>query len=49
VRSGTSVYYSEPAGELFYIDPETGRPSRLEIVRKTQLVEQLLLELRQRF
>jgi hypothetical protein len=49
VRWGTSVYYSEPAGELFYIDPSTGRPSGLEIVRKTQLVEQLLLELRQRF
>jgi hypothetical protein len=49
VRPGTSVYYSETAGELFYIDPTTGRASGLEIVRKTQLAEQLLLELRQRF
>jgi hypothetical protein len=49
VRPGTSVFYSEAAGKLFYIEPATGRVSGLEIVRKTQLVEQLLLELRQRF
>jgi hypothetical protein len=49
VRPGTSVFYSEPAGKLFFIDRTTGRISGLEIVRKTQLVEQLLLELRQRF
>jgi hypothetical protein len=49
VRPGTSVYYSEAAGKLFYLDPATGRVSGLEIVRKTQLAEQLLLDLRQRF
>ncbi len=49
VRPGTSVLYSEAAGKLFYLDPASGRVSGLEIVRRSQLVEQLLLELRQRF
>jgi hypothetical protein len=49
VRWGTSVYYSEAAGELYYIDPYTGRACGLQIVRKTQLVDQLLLDLRRRF
>jgi hypothetical protein len=49
VRSGTSVYYSEPEGKLYYLDASTGRPSELEIVHRSQLVDQLLLDLRKRF
>jgi hypothetical protein len=49
VRRGTSVYYSDRDGSLYFIDPSTARPSRLEIVHRTQLVDQLLLELRKRF
>jgi hypothetical protein len=48
VRGGTSVYYSDRNGKLFYLDSLTGRPSSLEIIGNTQLVDQLLLDIRRR-
>lgn len=48
VRRDTSVYYSDHTGRLYYIDSGSGRLSSLQIVEKTQFVDQLLLDLRKR-
>jgi hypothetical protein len=48
VRDGTSVYYSDRDGKLYYIDKQSGRLSSLEIVGKNEIVDQLLLDIRRR-
>jgi hypothetical protein len=48
VRDGTSVYYSDRDGKLYYIDKPSGRLSSLEIIGKNEIVDQLLLDIRKR-
>jgi hypothetical protein len=48
VLPGTSVFYSDEDGALYFIDALTRRPSRLAMVERTQTVERLLLDLRAR-
>jgi hypothetical protein len=48
IRRGTSMYYYDRAGRLYFIDGLTGRLSSLQIIEKTQFVDQLLLDLRKR-
>jgi len=47
VRLGTSVYYTEREGKLYYINPETGRLFTTEIVPRQQILEQIVQQLRQ--
>jgi hypothetical protein len=48
VLPGTSVFYSDEDGALYFIDPLSHRPFRLAMVEKTQTVQRLLLDLRAR-
>jgi hypothetical protein len=48
IRQGTSMYYSDRTGRLYFIDGPTGRLSSLQIIEKTQFVDQLLLDIRKR-
>ncbi len=48
VHPDTSIYYSDHAGRLYYINGRTGRLSSLQIFEKTQFVDQMLLDLRKR-
>jgi hypothetical protein len=48
IRRGTSLYYSDRLGRLYFIDSLTGRLSSLQIIEKTQFTDQLLLDLRKR-
>jgi hypothetical protein len=47
VRLGTSVYYSEREGKLYYLDPETGRLFSTEIVPHQQILDQIVQQIRQ--
>jgi hypothetical protein len=46
-RMGTSVYYSEREGKLYYIDQTTGRLATTDIVPQEQLIDQIVQQLRQ--
>jgi PEGA domain len=46
-RLGTSMYYAEREGKLYYIDPETGRLFTTVIVPRQQILDLIVQQLRQ--
>ena len=46
VRLGTSIYYTERDGSLYYIDSGTGKLFAMQLIPRQQVIEQLMQQLR---